>query len=297
MPGIAWWSFWRERFAPLSEQRIVVLCGKGNNGGDGLVIARQLAHALPPAGVVRRAAGGAGRAEGRCGGQLPDAGGVRLPGASRDSGRSALRDAGDRCAARARASTGRPPDCMLEGIRAINHEFPLAQGGGGGHSLRACRAIPARPRGEIARADYTVTFTAPKVAQVMPPNCDQVGELIVRADRQPAPSLYEDVWLSLVEPAMFRDLLAPRAPSGHKGTYGHVLVVAGSRGKIGRGGDERDGGAARRRGPGDGGLGGERDRRDRHARAGADDRAAARNRIGRDRVECRSQWRWPKARP
>jgi len=32
---------------------------------------------------------------------------------------------------------------------------------------------------------------------------------------------------------MFRELLLPRAPSGHKGTYGHVLVVAGSRGKTG----------------------------------------------------------------
>ena len=39
-------EFLAERFAPLAEQRIVVLCGKGNNGGDGLVIARQLAHAL-----------------------------------------------------------------------------------------------------------------------------------------------------------------------------------------------------------------------------------------------------------
>src|SRR5450432_1511251 len=35
-------EFLAERFAPLSEQRIVVLCGKGNNGGDGLVVARQL---------------------------------------------------------------------------------------------------------------------------------------------------------------------------------------------------------------------------------------------------------------
>ena len=32
----------RERFAPLAQQRIVVLCGKGNNGGDGMVIARTM---------------------------------------------------------------------------------------------------------------------------------------------------------------------------------------------------------------------------------------------------------------
>src|SRR5215469_16353633 len=31
-----------ENFAPLSEQRIAILCGKGNNGGDGMVVARQL---------------------------------------------------------------------------------------------------------------------------------------------------------------------------------------------------------------------------------------------------------------
>ncbi|MDA1235728.1 MAG: bifunctional ADP-dependent NAD(P)H-hydrate dehydratase/NAD(P)H-hydrate epimerase, partial [Acidobacteria bacterium] len=31
-----------QEFAPLSRHRVVVLCGKGNNGGDGLAIARQL---------------------------------------------------------------------------------------------------------------------------------------------------------------------------------------------------------------------------------------------------------------
>ena len=35
-------EFLAERFAPLAAQRIVVLCGKGNNGGDGMAVARQL---------------------------------------------------------------------------------------------------------------------------------------------------------------------------------------------------------------------------------------------------------------
>src|SRR5262249_43523171 len=42
-------EFLEKRFAPLARQRIVVLCGKGNNGGDGLVIARQLYTRIRPA--------------------------------------------------------------------------------------------------------------------------------------------------------------------------------------------------------------------------------------------------------
>src|SRR4051812_16822839 len=41
-------EFLQERFAPLSSQRVAILCGKGNNGGDGLAVARQLYTRVRP---------------------------------------------------------------------------------------------------------------------------------------------------------------------------------------------------------------------------------------------------------
>jgi NAD(P)H-hydrate epimerase len=223
-------EFLVRRFAPLASQRIVVLCGKGNNGGDGLAIARQLHTRFRPLAldVVLLAAPEDLKGDA--------AANLRMLGVAGCPVLSAIPE-------RARHATlvldallgtgiaGPAGGRMLEGIREINSGFPMAK--------VVAVDIPsgmagdlAQPVGETARADCTVTFTAPKPAQVLPPNCDCVGDLVVGAIGSPV-ELYQDAWLSLLEPAMFRSLLQPRPRSGHKGTFGHVLVVAGSRGKTG----------------------------------------------------------------
>ena len=219
-----------ERFAPLPAQRMVVLCGKGNNGGDGLVVARQLHTRFHPQAldVVLLAAPEELKGDAAANYQMLAACGCpvwrEIPAEARLATLvvDALLGTG---------ISGPATGAMLEGIREINGGFPLAKV----VAVDIPSGMPSdsgEPVGEFARADYTVTFTAPKMGQVLPPNCDGVGELVVGPIGSP-PELYEDVWLSLLAPEMFEELLEPRPPGGHKGTFGHVLVVAGSRQKSG----------------------------------------------------------------
>jgi len=223
-------EFLAEHCAPLSGQCIAVLCGKGNNGGDGLAVARQLFTRFHPRvlHVVLLAAPEDLRGDAAANYQMLRVCGCpvlhEIPAEAHNATLviDALLGTGI-----AGAASGR----MLEAIRQINSSFPLAK--------VLAVDIPSgmasdagEPVGEFARADYTVTFTAPKPAHVLPPNCNSVGRLSVGAIGSPE-SLYDDAWLSLIEPSMFRALLAPRPRSGHKGTFGHVLIVAGSRGKTG----------------------------------------------------------------
>ena len=226
-------EFLEAEFAPLAAQRIVVLCGKGNNGGDGMVVARQLHTRVHPAAlhVVLLAAPEELKGDAAANFRMLEACGCpvvrEIPAAARNATLvvDALLGTGI-----SGPATGR----MLEGIREVNQGFPLAQV----VAVDIPSGLPSdsgNPVGEFARANATVTFTAPKIGQVLPPNCDHVGRLIVRPIGSPA-ALWENddgIFLSLIEPAMFRHLLAPRPRSGHKGTFGHVLVVGGSRGKTG----------------------------------------------------------------
>ena len=226
-------EFLEERFAPLSEQRIVVFCGKGNNGGDGLAIARQLFSRFTPRSLDVLLAGDPEELTGdaqsnfkmlqACGGQVAHEIEPRMRAATLVV--DAILGTG---------LSGPSRGKSLTWIEEINKGFPAAP--------VVAVDVPSgmasdsgESEGEYARADATITFTAPRPCHVLAPNCNHLGEFHVSPIGS-SPSLYEDdpeIQLALIEPRVFRHLLAPRRPDGNKGNYGHALIVAGSRGKTG----------------------------------------------------------------
>jgi ADP-dependent NAD(P)H-hydrate dehydratase / NAD(P)H-hydrate epimerase len=223
-------EFLAERFAPLAAHRVAVLCGKGNNGGDGMAVARQLFTRFHPRRLDVVLLGAPESLKGDAAANYKMLAVCGCP-VAREIPAEARMATLVIDALLGTGITGPATGPMLEAIREINRGFLLAKV----VAVDLPSGMPTdsgEPVGECARADASVTFTAPKVAHVMPPNCDRVGELRVGPIGSP-PSLYQHAPLALLEPAMFAATLAPRSPSGHKGTYGHVLVVAGSLGKTG----------------------------------------------------------------
>ena len=90
-------------------------------------------------------------------------------------------------------------------------------------------------QGPVLWAHRTVTFTAPKVGQLISPSAPCCGELVVRFIGS-APALANEIGrggLRWAGPDEFVSLPLVRAVDSHKGTFGHVLVIAGSVGKSG----------------------------------------------------------------
>jgi hydroxyethylthiazole kinase-like uncharacterized protein yjeF len=221
-------EFLERRFAPLARQRVVVICGKGNNGGDGLVVARHLWTRLRPASLDVVLAHPAEEFKGDAAEnwRMLQTTGVRVAREITPRMRAATLVV-DALLGTGLDGPARGP--ALDWIREMNTGFP-------GASVVAVD-VPSglHEEGESAKVAATITFTAPKLEQVLPPTCDRVGELIVAPIGTPPEMMEKDpaLWLHLVEPAMFRRLFQPRPRDAHKGDFGHVLVVGGARGKSG----------------------------------------------------------------
>jgi NAD(P)H-hydrate epimerase len=225
-------EFLEREFAPLAEQRILILCGKGNNGGDGLAVARQLTmrHRLARLWVVLTAD--------------PDslatdaAANLKMYRMCRDNevhtdvtpemySATIVLDA-----LLGTGLSGPPNPPSAEWIARINLDWPFAR--------KVAIDIPsgmssdsATSPGDVVKADYTVTFTAPKIGMVQWPNSENTGRLIVGDIGCPDAWLEDVTRNQLSEPADFKKLFVPRKQESNKGSYGHALVIGGSPGKTG----------------------------------------------------------------
>ncbi|HVA71971.1 MAG TPA: NAD(P)H-hydrate dehydratase [Candidatus Limnocylindrales bacterium] len=237
--GSAVAQFLAAHFSPLERRRFVVLCGKGNNGGDGFVVARKLREcgAQPfiflfadPAELLGDAAANFQRLRATAieAKIIRDA--VAWT-ASRDllAGAAVIVDALFGTGLR-----GSVDGLPAQVIQDVNR-----------HDARACVIavdIPSGLLGDTGEAagpavvaDYTITFTAPKVGMVAASARPFVGRLTV-ADIGSPRELLDEISRSKVrwlEPWEFRGLSTGRKADSNKGLYGHALIVAGSLGKAG----------------------------------------------------------------
>ena len=213
-------------------QRIAMVCGKGNNGGDGFVVARKLAEAGRAVRVLLLCAPEELRGDAAAMfQQLP----VR-PLVVREPDRLDSADATEMFAADllvdAVLGTGfRPPASPLyaAAIRKMNESaVPVVAV----DIPSGADADAMQPQsGTIARANAVVTFTAPRPAHVFSRLTN--GPTVIAPIGSPPEAIVSSLGLHLSTPADFAPLLTPRARDANKGSYGHVLVIGGSAGKAG----------------------------------------------------------------
>jgi hydroxyethylthiazole kinase-like uncharacterized protein yjeF len=221
-------------------QKIVVICGKGNNGGDGFVAARLLyersyesSHEKEKSIQVILLADPS---------ELKGDAAVMYSGLPFSAAvvRTSEELNGDRVRQLLSA------DIFVDAILGTGFKPPV--GGLYAEAIAILNAstgkviavdIPSGAdadamtpqQGTIARADEIVTFTAPRPAHVFGQLTK--GSTYVADIGSPDEAIVSSLHLNLIHPGDFSSFLAPRPAESNKGNYGHVLVIGGSVGKAG----------------------------------------------------------------
>ena len=224
-------------FDNLASLQVAVICGKGNNGGDGFVVARTLTERGIDTAVFLVGVAGDVRGDAR----------VNL-GVLRALEIDVVEIA-DAATWELHGSDVLAADLIVDAIFGTGLSGPatglvetiIAD-------LNACSkpvvaidlptglsADSSEAAGPSVAATLTVTLGAPKAALVLPPAERQAGSLVI-ADIGIPQSLIDSLdgpWLELITKSRMAALVTPRVPESQKGDYGRIMLVAGSRGKTG----------------------------------------------------------------
>ncbi len=215
-----------------SAERIVVFCGKGNNGGDGFVAARRLHERGKKVQVVLLAdpsdlRGDAAAMYGR----LPE--GIAAVHLSEELKGDKVRFLPD-------------TDLFLDAILGTGFKPPVSGLYAEAIAIMNATQVPVIAvdipsgadadamgvqEGTIARTDAIVTFTAPRPAHVF--GSLTSGATCVADIGSPEEAIISSLHLNVTTAHDIGKLIGPRPAESNKGSYGHVLVVGGSLGKAG----------------------------------------------------------------
>jgi len=224
-------------FEELASSHVGVLCGRGNNGGDGFVVARTLVQRGVETSVFLLGRVAEVRGDART--NLEVLGRIGLT----------VVEIGDaqewelhfseisRCEVLVDAVLGTGFHGQLSGLL----ETVVADVNGLGVPVVAIdlptgvSADTHEVAGEAIEASMTVTLAAPKIPLILPPADSHGGDLVIADIGIPLPILDEvgGPYIELLTRERMRELVPARAADSHKGDFGRVLVIAGSLGRAG----------------------------------------------------------------
>jgi ADP-dependent NAD(P)H-hydrate dehydratase / NAD(P)H-hydrate epimerase len=215
-----------------SAKRIGVICGKGNNGGDGFVGARKLHGAGKEVQVVLL--GEPSELKGDAAemfSKLPLAPLIVRSSEELKSGRAQAIFSSDVLVDAILGTGFRPPvkGLYAEAIQLLNASsvtvvaVDIPSG--------ADADVHGSQTGAVARANAIVTFTAPRPAHIFGGLTS--GPTRIAPIGSPHEAIVSALQLNLITPHDLADLVARRPADSNKGNFGHVLVVGGSLGKAG----------------------------------------------------------------
>jgi hydroxyethylthiazole kinase-like uncharacterized protein yjeF len=224
-------------FEGFDDLRIAVLCGRGNNGGDGFVVARTLAERDIDVAIFLLGEAGQVRGDARTNLDVLRALGHDIV------------EIADAAAWELHGTDVLGADLIVDALFGTGLTGPLS-----GLAETIVADVNASPRPVVAidlpsglsadtaavagpaiDATMTVTMGAPKLPLVLPPAEPLAGSLVI-ADIGIPRSVIDAVdgpWVEILTRETMRDVVEPRSPESHKGDYGRVLVIAGSPGKTG----------------------------------------------------------------
>jgi hydroxyethylthiazole kinase-like uncharacterized protein yjeF len=223
-------------FPNLLRSRVMILCGRGNNGGDGFVVARHLLNrgATVETFLIARREDVAGDARANL--EILEKMGAAPQEVRDHGGMAALSDRIASAGVVVDALLGTGTQGAAKGLFADVIELVN----------RAGRPVVAvdipsglladdpEPPGPAIRAGLTVTFALPKRCLLLYPAAGHAGTVRIVPIGIPAAVCRDpELRLGLLEADDVASAFPQRDPAAHKGTFGHVLVIAGSVGKTG----------------------------------------------------------------